>query len=332
MGYSYYSYHHENLWDETTDLNYRWFADSYQRIFLAAFAFDCLTFLALITFLVWACTIRPSNQPLKGVIAALVMWICFELLSLIYEILELAAAEVKQYYVIIFMLVELFFVIFSCVLFLVFYQTIHMLLDRLTDSGKPYAPLRIIHWAILGLVAVLSLAEFAVNVALYYKDVEQTLTYTFIENKRKLYSALCIIYFIMAFEILVWTIFVTVKAGTHRFASRMPLFSLIAASVCWFGYTLMWGIVAIRYYLAITVVTNTADYLAIVESVFGFVFVVGIFTGLLLCLMNWFKLGGDHDKAPNSVQHPYDSNQVFQTWQPYQQQQPPQPQLVQHHR
>ncbi|KAJ5913827.1 hypothetical protein N7504_002710 [Penicillium tannophilum] len=327
---SYYSYYENgNPWDETIDLDYRYYTTSYEKIFFATFAFDCLTFLALSSFLAWACTIRPSSQPLKGVITVLVLWICAQLLTLIYEILELASAVVKQYYVIDFMLQELFDVVFSCVLFLVFYQTIHLLLDRLTDSGKPYAPLRIFHWVLLGLVTVLSLAEFAVYVALEYKNVEGTMTYKFMDNWRKLYCARCIIYFVMAFEVFVWTIFVTVKAGTHRFTSRMPLFSLIAASLCWFGYNLMWGIVAIRFYLAITVV-YTPDYLSIVESVFAFVFVVGIFTGLLLCLMNWFKLGGGHDKAPTSAQHPYDNSQVFQTWQPHQQQQR-QPQLVQHY-
>lgn len=144
-----------------------------------------------------------------------------QLLTLIYEILELASAVVKQYYVIDFMLQEFFSVVSSCALFLVFYQTIHLLLDRLTDSGKPYAPLRIIHWVLLGLVTVLSLAEFAVYVAVEYKSVEETITYKIIDSWRKLYSARCIIYFVMAFEIFVWTIFVTMKAGTHRFISRV---------------------------------------------------------------------------------------------------------------
>ncbi|KAJ5537183.1 hypothetical protein N7513_010369 [Penicillium frequentans] len=326
---SYYNYYeNDNPWDETTNLDYRWFTRSFEKIFFASFAFDCLTFLALSSFLAWACTIRPSSQPLKGAIIVLVLWICAQLLSIIYEILELASAVVKQYYVIDFMLAEFFSVVSSCVLFLVFYQTIHLLLDRLTDSGKPYAPLPIIHWVLLGLVTVLSLAEFAVYVAIEYKSVEETITYKILDSWRKLYSARCIIYFVMAFEIFVWTIFVTVKAGTHRFTSRMPLFSLIAASLCWFGYNLMWGIVAIRSYLTITVAYGP-EYLSIIESVFTLVFVVGIFTGLLLCLMNWFKLGGDHDKPSTSAQHPYDNSQMFQTWQPHQQQQ--QPQLVQHH-
>lgn len=119
------------------------------------------------------------------------------------------------------MLQELFDVVFSCVVFLVFYQTIHLLLDRLTDSGKPYARLRIMHWVVLGLLAVLSLAEFAVYVAVEYKDVEMTLTYELIESWRKLYSARYIIYFVLAFEIFVWSIFVTKKTGTHRFVSRV---------------------------------------------------------------------------------------------------------------
>ncbi|KAJ5760264.1 hypothetical protein N7520_007420 [Penicillium odoratum] len=334
--YSRYGYSYENAWDETTELTYKHFPQSYQKLFFSNFAFDCLTFLALTSFLVWACAIRPSNQILKGVIAALVMWMVTQLTDIIYEILVLASAVVKQYYVIDFILEDLFEVIFSCILFLVFYQIIHELLDRLTDSGKPYAPLRVIHWIVVSILAILSLAEFAVYVVFEYEIVEDTLTLSFYNDWRKLYGVRCLIYFIVAFEIFAWTVFVAVK-GKHRFGSRTPLFALLLGSLSWFGYSLMLGVVTIRYYLMPSTYAyiDEPEYLGVITSVFAFVFVIGIFTGVLLCLMNWFKLAGGQISAPLSTsvhyppaqypptqyrpaQYPYET-QVFQTEQPHEQ-------------
>ncbi|KAJ5647742.1 hypothetical protein N7490_004114 [Penicillium lividum] len=334
--YSRYGYSYENAWDETTDLSYKDYPQSYQKLFFANFAFNCLTFLALTTFLVWACAIRPSNQPLKGVIAALVMWMVTQLTAIIYEILVLASTVVKQYYVIDFILEDLFEVIFNCILFLVFYQIIHELLDRLTDSGKPYAPLRVIHWIVVSILAILSLAEFAVYVVFEYRIVEDTLTLSFYNDWRKFYGVRCLIYFVVAFEIFAWSVFVAVK-GKHRFGSRTPLFALILGSLSWFGCSLMHGVVAIRYYLMPSkyAYIDQPEYLGVITSVFEFVFVIGIFTGVLFCLMNWVELGGGQVLAPvptsaqyppaqyppvqyPPVQYPYET-QVLQTWQPHEQ-------------
>ncbi|KAJ5953329.1 hypothetical protein N7454_000225 [Penicillium verhagenii] len=325
-----YSYHYKNVWDETVNLGlYYSYGGS---IFYASFAFDCLTFLALIGFLIWACTIRSSTRALKSIIAALTMWMISQLLYIIYEILLLSDEYVKYYYLIIFMLQDLFGVIFTCVLFLAFYQIIHKLLNRLTDNGNPHAAVRIVHWVALGIVSALSLAEFAVYVAVNVYSVEiDSLSYRFYNkfstSYMKLYSARTIIYFIMAFEIFIWTVFVAVKAGTQRFVSRMPLFSLIAASLCWFGYNLMYGVYAILYDLMYS--PGSGAYAnELIESVFQFGFVIGIFLGLLFCVSGWYRLDANHEKAPTSVQ-PYDSQlQVPYPQEPYQQQGPvfhPQP-------
>ncbi|KAJ5918592.1 hypothetical protein N7466_010584 [Penicillium verhagenii] len=325
--YSYYST--ENPWDETVNLGY-YYQSSGGSIFYASFAFDALTFLALVGFLAWACTIRVSSRALKSIIAALALWMISQLLYVIWEILILSDATVKNYYVIIFMLQDLFGVISTCLLFLAFYQIIHKLLNRLTDTGSPYTAVRIVHWVALGLVSALSIAEWAVYVAVNVYSVEiVSLSYRFYDrfarNYDRLYSARVIVYFIMACEIFMWTIFVTVKAGTQRFVSRTPLFSLIAASLCWFGYNLMYGVYAIVYDLMFSSGALAAE---IIESVFQFVFVVGIFLGLLFCISGWYRLDENHAKAPTSVQ-PHDAQlQVPYPQQPYQQQGPvfhPQP-------
>jgi hypothetical protein len=82
----------------------------------------------------------------------------------------------------------------------------------------------------------------------------------------------------------------------------MPAIALIVGSVFWFALNLMWAVVYICYVLS--AVTFSPKYLQTVESVCQFFFCVGIYVGLLLCCMNWSKLGGP-DKPADAAQYPY---------------------------
>lgn len=67
----------------------------------------------------------------------------------------------------------------------------------------------------------------------------------------------------------------------------------------------MYAIVAIRYELPDSIYITVPTYLEIIEDVFQFVFVIGIFTGILLGFMNWHKLGGQEVYGPPTGQYPY---------------------------
>jgi hypothetical protein len=82
----------------------------------------------------------------------------------------------------------------------------------------------------------------------------------------------------------------------------MPAIALIIGSVFWFALNLRWAVVYMRY--ALSAVTFSPKYLQTVESVCQFFFCVGIYVGLLLCCMNWSKLGGP-DKPTDAAQYPY---------------------------
>ncbi|KAJ6024195.1 hypothetical protein N7540_004992 [Penicillium herquei] len=307
--YNYYSYENTNPWNEETELSYHYYAN--EKLYFVQVAFDCLVLLALLTFAVWACTIRPAISPLRGTIAALTIWLIAQVLEVIIDIFYLANATVKETYHIAYILSYLFSMVGYWLVFMVFYIIIHKLLDRLTDSGRPYAILNAFHWVVLAIVAVISLADFGIYTALTVKEVEETTTVKLIKDSNKIYTARTIIYFIVSLEIFAWGIYVALKAGAHRFTSKMPVFAVITGSLCWFGYNLMFAIVAMKYYLGNVFYIYVPVYLPVLEDVLQFIFVIGIFSGILLSMMNWYKLDGhsyqNKPQVATSAQYPYNS-------------------------
>jgi hypothetical protein len=143
------------------------------------------------------------------------------LCTIIYGALYIAEAYVTEYYRIVLMLMTFFNLLATVLVLYVFWSLIHRLLGRLTDSGKPYAAVTIIHWILLGIISAVSLADWAMYVAWEIREVTMVarmeLTLAWVD----LDSALTIIVWLLSMEIMAWTIFVTVKAGTHRFLSRV---------------------------------------------------------------------------------------------------------------
>ena len=119
------------------------------------------------------------------------------------------------------MLATFFNLLATLLVFYIFWSLIHRLLGRLTDSGKPYAAVTIIHWILLGILSAVSLADWAMYVAWEVREVTTVVSIEFTLAWLDLDSALTIVFWLLSMEIMAWTIFVTVKAGTHRFLSRV---------------------------------------------------------------------------------------------------------------
>lgn len=140
---------------------------------------------------------------------------------LVYEIFFFANANVQMYYVIDLMLNEFFYLVAGCLIFFVFYHLIHSVLNRLTDAGKPYAVVAIIHWVILGLVSVVSLATFGLYVAYQVQTVQNDYYSSLAKTYNNLESARTIIWWVLSLEVVAWFIFILIRAGSHRFASKV---------------------------------------------------------------------------------------------------------------
>ncbi|OOQ88472.1 hypothetical protein PEBR_12272 [Penicillium brasilianum] len=307
-----YSSYYNNPWSEETEFSLRLLRS--KSLFIAGFAFDVLTILALIGFLVWACLVHNGRGQLKGVFPALLAYLASMLTILVYEIFFFANATVQMYYLIDLMLNEFFFMVAGCLIFFVFYHLIHSALDRLTDAGKPYAIVAIIHWVILGLVSVVSLATFGLYVGYQVQNVQNYYYSKLAKPYNNLEAARAIIWWLLSLEIVAWFIFIVVKAS-HRFASKLPIFSLLGGSIAWMALNLAFAVIYIRYSLEGFIPPN---YLSCVQSVLQFFFIVGTFVGILLACMKWRSVDDREDK--NMVaQYPYGAGQ-YQSYQAYQQQ------------
>lgn len=121
------------------------------------------------------------------------------------------------------MLSSFFNLLGICLTFYVFWSLLHRMLGRLTDSGKPYAAVTILHWVLQGLIVVISLADWALYVAYVVATVtnDSSSGYLLGRNWIRLESALFIIYWLLSAEVIALSIFVVVKAGNHRFVSKV---------------------------------------------------------------------------------------------------------------
>ncbi|KAJ5388643.1 hypothetical protein N7509_011184 [Penicillium cosmopolitanum] len=298
---------------------------SSKSLFIAGFAFDILFALALIGFLTWSCLIRGHNGQMKGVVVTLVAWLCAQITSIVYQIFFLAEATITQYYNIDLMLQVFFSDLAIVMVVFVFYNLIHRLLNRLTDSGKPYAAIAIVHWIILGILAVISLAAWAMFVVVRVRYVQGPygdLT-EFSLDVNKVDGARTILFFVVSLEIFAWILFAAIKAGSHRFTSRVPVYALLGGSICWFALTLTNAVVYIRYYIEIVYVAP--DYLQTALAILQFLFGVGTLVGILLCCQKWRHVDDSMGKPQAvTVQYPYGSG-PYQQYPGYEQQFQPYP-------
>lgn len=119
------------------------------------------------------------------------------------------------------MLQDFFTHIAQCLIFYVFYSLIHRFLDGLTDVGRPYAAVNIVHWIILGVLFAMGISCFAIGVAnTVYYATEVPLLNIEIAAER-LYAANAILLFVASLDVLLCSVLVTVKGGSDRFRSRV---------------------------------------------------------------------------------------------------------------
>ncbi|KAJ5812987.1 PDZ-binding protein CRIPT [Penicillium robsamsonii] len=301
-GFSSSSYGDDSPWSETIWLS----LEGYQGkgFFFAQFAFDILTLIALVIFLIWACTIRNRGLPLTGIICALTSFICALINTIVWASLHIAEAEVMMYYVISLMLRDFFLVMGICLTFYVFWSLIHRFLGLITSSGKPHVAVTTVHYLLFALIFVVSLAKVALYITSWVGSVTRNQELLIQgQSSAKLSVAIYIIYWLLSMEVLGWTIFVIKKAGNH-FVSRMPAGALVNAAVCWFAMCLTWAVKYIRY--SPLFANAYPMYMDLVTAIIQLVFWVGTYTGILLCCAKWRRLGDEQSYAAPQyeAQHP----------------------------
>ncbi|KGO65589.1 hypothetical protein PITC_019070 [Penicillium italicum] len=310
------NYHNDNNpWSEKVWLT----LDNYpaKSLFLTEHAFDILSLIAFIIFLISTCGIRDRSLPLKGLICALIFSICSKINIIAWEALFVTGTEVTMYYLISLMLWDFFRVMAICIIFSVFWNLIHRFLSLITASGKPHVAVSIIHYILLTIIIALSLVEWGLRVDSYVREVTSPHDENMQMISRQVISASNLVCWVSSMEILAWMIFVVVKAGDHIFVSKVnsrpktyslyvdipehtltghfqaPAVAIITAATAWFAEFATSSIISIRY----TLVDGNSDvwpeYLNTTKTILEFFFWIGVYTGSLLCCAKWHWLGDD---------------------------------------
>lgn len=198
------------------------------------------------------------------------------------------------------MLNQIFYLLAMMLGLFIFWFVIQKLLERMAENkpSKAFAPVALVHWVILGILSVISLAECAMYIAFIVKGVDGSVRYArLVFDYNKLSSGLSILCWAASMEILCWVIFAFAKIEQKVFDSHSTIIwmscklitqagltPLTIGTFFFFTINLVMAILQIHYVLRQNL---PPDYLNATRSIIEFVCTVGIYTGFLLCFRKW---------------------------------------------
>jgi hypothetical protein len=240
----------------------------------------------------------------------------------VLEAMTIAETEVTMYYLIGLMLTDFFALAAMWFTLYVFWELIHRFLGLTRPSGKPHAAVTTIHYVFLGIVFLVSVAEWGVRVAYYVWSVN--FNYELSWTLTQVSCAVYIIHWVLSTEILAWVFFLAIKAGNNAFASKvnptailptkneptnwpfqLPAMALFTAAISWCAVCATVAIIGIRYSLLPVYQYDRPVYLSTAISIVEFFLYVGTYTGILLCCAKWHSLGDERKYSAPQYQPQY---------------------------
>lgn len=220
--------------------------------------------------------------------------------NIITLLLGILHAKVQQSYVVISMLNQIFYLLAVMLGFFIFWLVIQKLLERMAENkpSREFAPVALVHWIILGVLSVISIAECAMYIAFMVKGVDGSAGYArLVFDYNKLSSGLSILCWVASMEILCWVIFAFARIEQKVFSphstiiyilckltTQAGLTPLTIGTFFFFTINLVMAILQIHYVLRQNL---PPDHLNATRSIIEFVCTVGIYTNLLLCFRKW---------------------------------------------
>jgi hypothetical protein len=125
---------------------------------------------------------------------------------------------VKQSYVVMLMIQQIFWLLALFLMFFVFYRVIQAYLSRIANGGKTFLPVSILHSVFLGVLGILMVVNAAMYIALVVMEVNGKSQRQLLGPYSQILEAVVIISWLMSLEILLWTIFIIAKS---RFSSKV---------------------------------------------------------------------------------------------------------------
>ncbi|KAL2011329.1 hypothetical protein VTN00DRAFT_4047 [Thermoascus crustaceus] len=336
-GSSYYN--DDSPWNEEVPLGV--YGARARMLMITALVFEIITLVACLVFLLASFFIKRSKGdptanrvPSRSLIYSILSNIIRQILAIVLLFFYVLEVTVKQSYVVLLMFWTIFELLALVLIFYVFYRILHNYLDRLYRGSKSYLPFTYLHWAILGVISVLSLVEAVLNIVTLVQDVNRTYgSLPLILSLAKLSSARKIISWLASLEIILCSVFVVIKSGALKVNSLLGSIFLGIGNFFFFFLCFSNAIIAMRYYLGRN---SPPDYLSTATSVIWTIGIVGLYTGIVGYCMLWRKTNAQYHVPPEQQQQQYAAQQPvqyhqqpvgqFQAYQPpmgqFQQQQP----------
>ncbi|KAL4892266.1 hypothetical protein BDV59DRAFT_202776 [Aspergillus ambiguus] len=259
---------------------------------------EFLALLALIVFFIGTFLIQQPKDPaktlpIKTVWGSILSYIISRILSIAVLFLYVLNKTVQLNYVAINMLEIIFYLLAWVLLFSVFYRVTHRHLESFSE-GEPFPRVILAHWTILGVLSALAIANCATRIASLALAVNQSVSAEAVyQQDSRLSTARAAIFMLISLEILAWTIFILRKSQ-----SKTGTVALLVGILMCFAQNLTATITIIQTSL---VDRPLPPYVNAVATLIEFFCILGIYTGIIICSLQWQK---SDDNTETAVQPP----------------------------
>ncbi|KAL5361155.1 hypothetical protein BJX96DRAFT_175971 [Aspergillus floccosus] len=274
--------------------------DAYRTVWLVC---EFLTLLALIVFFIGTFMIQPLKDrtkalPVRTVFGSILSYMVARILSIAVLFLYVFNRTVLRSYVVVNMFEIIFNLLALVLLYSIFYRIVHRYLEGFAD-GEPFARVILAHWTLLGVLSALAIANCATRIASLAVAVNQSSTAEALyQQDSRLTTARGVIFTLVSLEILFWTVFILRKTDTQESPNKTGIIALAVAILSSFVQNLTTTITTIQSSL-----TNYSPaYLSAVATLIEFFCVLGIYTGVIICSLQWQKTNDDAAAAAAAPQ------------------------------
>ncbi|GES66563.1 integral membrane protein [Aspergillus terreus] len=261
--------------------------DAYSTVWLVC---EFLTLLALIVFFIGSFMIqapkdRTKALPVWTVFGSILSYMVARILSIALLFLYVFNRTVSRSYVVVNMFEIIFNLLALVLLYSIFYRIVHRYLEGFAE-GDAFARVILAHWTLLGVLSALAIANCATRIASVAVAVNQSQpAEALYQQDSRLTTARGAIFTLASLEILGWMVFILRKTDLQKSQNKTGTIALALAVVSSFAQNLTTTITTIQSSL----IDHSPAYLNAIATLVEFFCVLGIYTGIIICSLQWQK-------------------------------------------
>ncbi|KAG2421878.1 hypothetical protein HFD88_005854 [Aspergillus terreus] len=273
--------------------------DAYTTVWLVC---EFLTLLALIVFFIGSFMIqapkdRKKALPVRTVFGSILSYMVARILSIAVLFLYVFNRTVSRSYVVVDMFETIFNLLALVFLYSIFYRIVHRYLEGFAE-GDAFPRVILAHWTLLGVLSALAIANCATRIASLAVAVNQSRsTEALYQQDSRLTTARGAIFTLVSLEILAWTVFILRKSDSKESPNKTGTIALALAVASSFAQNLTTTITTIQSSLT----NHSPAYLNAVATLVEFFCVLGIYTGIIICSLQWQRSIDDAEAAAEAA-------------------------------